>query len=130
MTRDQSAGPVRVLVVEDNEEVTRFLQELLTADGYEVVQARNGVEAMVALTAPPEECPQVVLLDIGLPLESGVSVLSFLRNVLRSGLPVIVLTGSADEQEEQTIREMGVTAYLRKPTSSEHLLAAITEAVR
>ena len=128
MTREQSSEPIRVLVVEDNEEVTRFLQELLTGNGYEVVQARNGVEAMVALTAPPQECPHVVLLDIGLPLESGVSVLSFLRNVLRSGRPVIVLTGSADEQEEQAIREMGVTAYLRKPTSSEDLLTAVAEA--
>ena len=119
----------RVLVVEDNVEVMRLLQEILAGSGYEVLCARNGVEAMVALTAPPSSAPHVVLLDLGLPLESGVSVLSFLRNVMQSGLPVVVLTGRGDPDEEQAVRELGVSEYLRKPMSPEKVLAAIARAL-
>jgi len=116
-------------VVEDDEELTGFLEDLLVANAYEVVPARNGVEAMVALTAPKTEVPHVVLLDLGLPLESGVSVLTFLRNVMRSGLPVIVLTGSMDPEEEAAVRELGISSYLRKPAPPEEVLAAISRAL-
>jgi DNA-binding response OmpR family regulator len=118
-----------ILVVEDNEEIIRFLDALLVANGYAVVLARNGVEAMVALTAPQREAPDLVLLDLGLPLESGVSVLTFLRNVMRSGPPVIVLTGRQDPDEEAAVRKLGVSSYLRKPAPSEQVLAAISRAL-
>jgi DNA-binding response OmpR family regulator len=104
------------------------LTELLTRHGYEVVPARNGVAAMVAFTAPEPESPHVVLLDLGIPLESGVSVLSFLRNVMGSGLPVVILTGLTDPEQEATARAMGVSDYLRKPASPQHILAAISAA--
>jgi len=125
----QRDKPRRVLVVEDDVEVMRLLEELLVGHGYEVLKARNGVEAMVALTAAPPEPPHAVLLDLALPLESGVSVLSFLRSVMQSGLPVIVLTGSADLEAETAVRELGVSAYLRKPASPDKVLAAISRAL-
>ena len=114
-----------VLVVEDDAEVMSFLDELLSGNGYEVLKARNGVDAMVALTAPEAELPGVVLLDINLPLESGISVLSFLRKVMLSGLPVVVLTGSAGQEEEEAVRELGVSYYLRKPARSSEVLSAL-----
>ena len=119
----------RVLVVEDNPEVMRFLDELLVLNNYEVVLARNGIGAMVALTAPKPESPHVVLLDLGLPLESGVSVLAFLRQVMQSGLPVIVLTGRQDPDEEAAVRELGVSSYLSKPASADEVLTAISRAL-
>ncbi|UCC69381.1 MAG: response regulator transcription factor [Armatimonadota bacterium] len=119
----------RVLVVEDDEELMGFLEDLLVANGYEVMPARNGVEAMVALTAPDGENPQVVLLDLGLPLESGVSVLTFLRNVLRSGVPVVVLTGQQDPEGEAAVRELGISSYLRKPAPPGEVLAALARAL-
>lgn len=127
-TSGASARP-RVLVVEDSEELTQFLEGLLTLNSYEVVSAHNGVEAMVALTAPESETPHAVLLDLGLPLESGVSVLTFLRNVMQSGLPVIVLTGRQDPDDEAAVRQLGISAYLRKPASPEQILAAIARAL-
>lgn len=132
MSRADAAGQrarPRVLVVEDNPEVMHFLDELLVLNDYEVVSARNGIEAMVALTAPKPESPQVVLLDLGLPLESGVSVLAFLREVMQSGLPVIVLTGRQDPDEEAAVRELGVSSYLSKPTSTDKVLTAISRAL-
>ena len=118
-----------VLVVEDEAEVMSFLDELLSSNGYEVLKARNGVDAMVALTAPEAELPGVVLLDINLPLESGISVLSFLRKVMLSGLPVVVLTGSAGQEEEEAVRELGVSYYLRKPARSSEVLSALERAL-
>jgi len=118
-----------VLVVEDDAEVMSFLDELLSGNGYEVLKARNGVDAMVALTAPEAELPGVVLLDINLPLESGISVLSFLRKVMLSGLPVVVLTGSAGQEEEEAVRELGVSYYLRKPARSSEVLSALERAL-
>jgi len=123
------SGTTRVLVVEDEAEVLRFLEELLAGHGYEVIEARNGLEAMVALTAADPQLPDVVVLDLGLPLESGVSVLTFLRTVMRSGLPVIVLTGGTDREEEAAVRELGVAAYLRKPASGQEVLAALLRAL-
>ena len=86
----------RVLVVEDEPPVMQFLEALLTQAGCDVIQARNGVEAMVALTTSRRDLPHAILLDLGLPLEDGISVLSFLRNVIRSGIPE-----SADQKERR-----------------------------
>ena len=119
----------RVLVVEDEPPVMQFLDALLTQSGYEVLQARNGVEAMVALTAPRRNLPHAILLDLGLPLEDGISVLNFLRNVMRSGIPVIVLTGRQEPQEEAAVRELGITALLRKPPNSQQILSALAVAL-
>ena len=119
----------RVLVVEDEPSVMQFLDALLTQSGYEVLQARNGVEAMVALTAPRRDLPHAILLDLGLPLEDGISVLNFLRNVMRSGIPVIVLTGRQEPQEEAAVRELGITALLRKPPNSQQILSALSVAL-
>lgn len=119
--------PTRVLVVEDDPAVLRFLSDLLTAAGHEIITARNGVEAFIALTTPPPELPQVIILDLGLPLESGVTVLSFLRTVLNSGVPVVVLTGSQNPEEEHAVRELGISIYLRKPASPQQILAAVSK---
>ncbi len=128
-SRASKGGPRRVLVVEDSAAVMHLLASVLAERSYEVIQAWNGVEAMVALTAPEPELPHAILLDLGLPLESGVSVLSFLRNVMQSGLPVIVLTGRDDRDEEEAVRKLGVSAYLKKPAVAEEVLGALAEAL-
>jgi type IV pili sensor histidine kinase/response regulator len=123
--QSRHGSPYRILVVEDDLAVSRFLEALLLDRGYQVLQARNGVDALIALTAPRLELPHAVILDLGLPLESGVSVLSFLRSVMRSGVPVIVLTGRQDPDEEAAVRALGVSAFLRKPASPEQVLHSI-----
>ena len=119
----------RILVVEDDAAIMSFLTALLSDRGYEVIQARNGVEAMVAVTAPKPELPDAILLDLGLPLEGGISVLNLLRNVLRTALPVMVVTGRQDPEEEAAIRELGVTAFLRKPVNTQQVLSALSLAL-
>ena len=119
----------RVLVVEDEPPVMQFLDALLTQARYEVLHARNGIEAMVALTAPRRDLPHALLLDLGLPLEDGISVLNFLRNVMRSGIPVVVVTGRKEPEEEAAVRELGITALLRKPPNSQEILSALSVAL-
>jgi DNA-binding response OmpR family regulator len=120
----------QILVVEDDAGVARFLQALLTDRGYQVARAANAIEALVALTVPRAELPRAVILDLGLPLESGVSVLSFLRKVVGSGLPVVVLTGRQDPEEEAAVRALGVSAFLHKPADADQLIQALAGAVR
>ena len=119
-----------VLVVEDDPVIMRFLAILLSDRGYQVARAGNSIEALVALTAPPAELPQAVILDLGLPLESGVSVLSFARNVMRSALPFIILTARQDKDEEAAVRDLGVSAFLRKPADAREVLDALAAAIR
>jgi DNA-binding response OmpR family regulator len=125
-TRAEDAR-ARVLIVEDEPSVMQFLEALLRGRGYETIEACNGVEAMVALTVPQSELPDAILLDVGLPLEGGVSVLTFLRNVLRSGIPVIVVTGRQEPEEEAALRELGISAFLRKPPNAQQILSALSE---
>lgn len=126
MSRERSG---RVLIVEDNPEVLSVLRELLVRNGYDVYEARHGAEALVQLSTPKESLPDLILLDIGLPLEGGVGVLSFLRRTIHSALPVIVLTASASPEQEQEIQRLGVSAYLRKPASGELLLGEVRRAL-
>ena len=121
--------PARILIVEDNPEVMAVLRELLLRSGYDVQEARHGAEALVQLSAPKESLPDLILLDIGLPLEGGVGVLAFLRRTVHSALPVIVLTASATLEQEREIQQLGVSAYLRKPASSDLLLAEVERAL-
>ncbi len=115
--------------MEDNLQLLSLLREMLAQRGYTVLSARNGVEAMAALSAPKHECPHAVLLDVGLPLESGVSVLQFLRLVMRSRAPVVVLTGRDDPEDKEMLLRLGVSAYLTKPTPTNELLLAIEQAL-
>jgi len=119
----------RVLIVEDNIELAAVLRELLVGAGYSVLTARNGIEALVFLTSRASEVPDAVLLDIGLPLTNGVSLLDFVRNIMSSKLPVVVLTASADAEQEQQLLKLGISRYLRKPAPLEHVLSAVAEAV-
>jgi len=121
--------PGRILIVEDNSEVMAVLRELLLRNGYDVQEARHGAEALVQLSAPKESLPDLVILDIGLPLEGGVGVLAFMRRTVHTALPVIVLTASASHAQEQEIQQLGVSAYLRKPASSDLLLAEVKRAL-
>jgi CheY-like chemotaxis protein len=118
----------RVLVVEDDPGVVYILCGMLTAHGYEVCHAPHSMAAFHMLVTPQEALPHVVILDIGLPGVRGVAVLEFLRITLRSDLPVVVLTGVATPEEEERLKELGVSAFLRKPTPASTILSAVAEA--
>ena len=110
-----------ILVVDDNPRVTEFLSEALSAEGYAVVQARDGVEAYEYLKRP--DCKAVVL-DVQMPRFNGVELLLTMR---ADGIdvPVIIMTGREDLEEAELLEFPGVVAFLRKPFDLEHLYDAL-----
>jgi two-component system cell cycle response regulator DivK len=104
-----------VLVVEDNELNMKLFHDLLEANGYTVVQTRNGLEAIDLARL---HRPDLILMDIQLPEVSGLEVTKWIKedDDLRS-IPVIAVTAFAMKGDEERIRQGGCEAYLSKPIS-------------
>ncbi len=117
-------GP-RILVVDDEKAIRRFLQTSLTANGYTVFEAANGTEA---LTAVVNHRPDVVILDLGLPDMEGTEVTVRLREWTR--LPIIILSVRGQETDKITALDAGADDYLTKPFSVGELMARIRVVLR
>lgn len=117
------ARPKRVLVVEDNELNMKLFNDLLEANGYQVIQTRDGLSA---LDLARKHRPDLILMDIQLPEVSGIEVTKWLKedDDLRS-IPVIAVTAFAMKGDEQKIREGGCEAYISKPISVLSFLQTI-----
>ena len=117
---------MRLLVIEDDDRLRRLLRAWLREEGHVVDEASDADSAFDAVISAP---PDVVLLDLGLPGEGGISLLRRLR---RSGCEavVIVLTGRADDGSVVLALDSGADDYLVKPVSSEVLKARVRAALR
>jgi two-component system cell cycle response regulator DivK len=117
----------RILVVEDQEDNRRILRDLLTNAGYEIIEAENGEEA---LAAAARERPDLILMDIQLPLLDGYEATRRIKADpgLRA-IPIIVVTSYALSGDEGKARAAGCDAYVTKPYSPRALLAKIREYV-
>lgn len=112
-----------ILVVEDNELNMKLFQDLLEAQGYDVLQSRDGMEALkLARTHKPD----LILMDIQLPEVSGLEVTKWLKEdeSLRA-IPVIAVTAFAMKGDEEKIREGGCEAYISKPISVVNFLETV-----
>lgn len=114
-----------ILIVDDEAQIRKFLRTTLTAQGYQVGEATNAGDAHKQLNLHP---PELVILDLGLPDEDGLSVLQQLRSW--SALPVIVLSARGFEQAKVDALEAGADDYLTKPFGTAELLARIKVALR
>jgi two-component system phosphate regulon response regulator PhoB len=102
----------RVLVVEDDEFLRKACQDTLRRDGYEVVAADDGEEALRKVQA---DLPDVVLLDWLLPKVPGLEVLRAVKADVRSRhVPVLVLSNSSREEDRERALELGAAGYLIK----------------
>jgi type II secretory ATPase GspE/PulE/Tfp pilus assembly ATPase PilB-like protein/CheY-like chemotaxis protein len=119
ITRRSGTRGRTVLLVDDEDTLRRVMRDLLVRDGYEVVEARTGVEA---LDQTDRHAPDVIVLDLNLPGMDGYSVLSELRsrNATRD-IPVIVLTAKGDEDNEVRVFELGADDFLTKPFRAKAL---------
>jgi DNA-binding response OmpR family regulator len=118
---DLRAGPspVRVLVVEDDEDTATSLAILLRLNGYEVELACDGPSALRTVQASP---PDVVLLDIGLPQMDGWQVAKQIREQSAGKRPLIVaITGYGTEPDRLRSQEAGIDLHLLKPVNPEEL---------
>jgi chemosensory pili system protein ChpA (sensor histidine kinase/response regulator) len=120
------AEPARapmVMVVDDSLTVRRVTQRLLVREGYRVVTAKDGLDALERLA---EERPAVLLSDIEMPRMDGFDLVRNVRNDARlDGLPVIMITSRIAQKHRDYAAELGVDHYLGKPYSEEELLGLI-----
>src|SRR5213596_569039 len=112
-----------VLVVEDNELNMKLFHDLLEASGYNIVQTRNGLEA---IDLARSHRPDLILMDIQLPEISGLEVTKWIKedDDLRA-IPIIAVTAFAMKGDEQKIRDGGCEAYIAKPISVASFMSTV-----
>lgn len=115
----------KILVVEDDKSIAHFISAILTSNGYEAMQARSGTEAMSMISS---HCPDVIILDLGLPDMDGLEILRQLRSW--SSLPVVVVSARSHERDKVTALDLGADDYLTKPFGTDELLARVRTAIR
>ncbi len=125
MSKDKSAGGLRILVVEDEESFIDALTVGLTREGFQVVIARDGQEAIEAFHAQPFD---VVLLDLMLPRVSGLDVCRTIR--LSSTVPIIIVSAKGEEVDMVLMLEIGADDYVTKPYRLRELVARIRAVLR
>jgi DNA-binding response OmpR family regulator len=117
-----------VLLVEDDAPLRNAMTVLLAREGYLVLTAATGRDALSTLRTPFSPV-DVVLLDVGLPDISGVDLCARLRQFYPQ-LPVIVCSGNADPEEVGRLLRHGAHRYFQKPVSPEELLATVEATLR
>ncbi|HXW19836.1 MAG TPA: response regulator transcription factor [Roseiarcus sp.] len=115
----------RVLVVDDEPQIQRFLAPALTAAGYNVVSAASGREALRLIAT---NAPDVIVLDLGLPDIDGKDVLRDARAF--SNAPIVVLSARDREAEKIAALDLGADDYVEKPFAIGELLARLRAALR
>jgi len=115
----------RILIIEDDPDVSRLLCARLRSLGF---QPEAAADAMQGVTLAQRSPPDLIILDLAMPAGGGMSVLRRLRSLAKTSmLPIIVLTGSSDEAKKQEALNAGADAFVVKPYEAEGLLAEIRE---
>lgn len=115
----------RVLVVEDDKSIRNFFRTVLEANNYDVLMAGTGTEAYSLITS---RCPDVVILDLGLPDMDGMKILKNVREW--SSMPVVVVSARTHERDKVEALDLGADDYITKPFGTSELLARIRTAIR
>ncbi|MDH6268891.1 two-component system KDP operon response regulator KdpE [Rhizobium sp. SG_E_25_P2] len=115
----------RILVVDDEPQIQRFLKPSLSAAGYEVIEAGTGAEALKAVAT---QAPDLVILDLGLPDMDGKDVIASLRGW--SDIPIVILSARDRESEKIAALDIGADDYVEKPFGIGELTARIRTALR
>lgn len=109
-----------VMVVDDSITMRRIAERLLVRNGFRVVSAKDGLDAMALLQT---EQPAAVLLDIEMPRADGFEVAAFIRNTGRiARVPIIMITSRSGEKHRERAHRLGVNRYLIKPYQEEQLM--------
>ena len=118
----EAAGPVRVLVADDDPQMRRLIRGVLQRDGFEVQEAADGLDA---LELAQQGGVDLVILDVDMPRLDGLGVLEELRAQVKTAcLPVIMLTAQHGETEEKAL-DLGAHDYLTKPVQTRSLVARV-----
>lgn len=115
----------KILVVEDEKSISGLIRAILTANGYDVIIASNGIEAFSMISS---HCPDLVVLDLGLPDMDGVEIIKAVRSW--TSLPIIVVSARSHERDKVKSLDLGADDYITKPFSAAELLARVRVAIR
>jgi two-component system phosphate regulon response regulator PhoB len=116
--------PARILVADDEESVRQLLQIVLQHEGYEVVLATNGAEALLAAY---NNAPDLILLDWMMPVLDGLAVLKQLRkDAATRDIPILMLTARQSDSDTTTALVGGADVYLTKPFEPQVVLSMIS----
>ncbi len=114
----------RILVVDDEERMIRFIRMNLEHDGFQVIEASNGKQAIDKL----RDTPDLILLDVMMPDLDGFEVLETIREV--TNVPVIMLTAKGEEDDRVRGLELGADDYITKPFSPRELVSRVKAVLR
>lgn len=115
----------KVLVVEDEKSICNFISTILDANGYDVLIANTAKSAIAMISS---HCPNLIILDLGLPDADGITVLKFVREW--SQTPVIIVSARSHEKDKVEALDLGADDYITKPFGTSELLARIRTAIR
>jgi DNA-binding response OmpR family regulator len=115
----------KILVVDDEERMARFIRLNLEHDGFDVVEAYRGLEALQKMR---DTMPDLVVLDVMLPDIDGFEVLKLIREI--SSVPVIMLTAKGEEEDRVKGLELGADDYVTKPFSPRELVSRVRAVLR
>lgn len=116
---------IKILLIEDDKSICRFITASLERNGYKINTAPTGKEG---LRLAASFCPDLILLDLGLPDLDGIQVLKQLRS--QSGIPLIIISARSKEQEKVEALDLGADDYITKPFGTEELMARIRTCLR
>jgi two-component system KDP operon response regulator KdpE len=122
----KGAGSLRVLIVDDEPAILRFLRAGLSSQGYLVTEARDGVRALEVLR---HNTTDLLVLDLGLPDLDGLEIIRRIRDA-GSTVPIIVLSSRSDERGKVEALDLGADDYVTKPFGIDELLARMRAAQR
>ena len=120
-----ASGPPLVMIVDDSLTVRKITSRLLTREGFEVMTAKDGLDALQMLA---ERTPDVILLDIEMPRMDGFEFAKTVKGDARvADIPIIMITSRTAEKHRNRAQELGIEVYLGKPYQEEELLRHLRE---
>jgi DNA-binding response OmpR family regulator len=115
----------RILVVDDDKEIAKAIEKLLILEGYEVIKAYNGLEALDAVVASDI---QLIILDVMMPKLDGLSTTLKIRE--RKNIPIIILSAKSEDSDKILGLSMGADDYVTKPFNPQELMARVKSQLR
>ena len=117
--------PKKILIVDDSQVFRELEQVLLGHQGFELITAGDGAEAVRKTLT---EAPDLILLDLQMPVMTGKQALTILKgNPQTHDIPVVVVTTTTDARESEGLIDSGAASVLSKPLDSAHLLATVRD---
>lgn len=116
---------ISIILIEDEQNICNFIATALKTSDYKLLVAHTGVDGLSMITS---QCPDIILLDLGLPDMDGMEIIEKIRTW--SSIPIIVISARTQEQEKVLALDSGADDYITKPFGTSELIARIRTSIR